>query len=273
MNEQVYGVFNNVPNAEHAIAALKDHGVRGNEVSVIRRSDGIGLPQVERLADHAMTTTSADDVMAGAAKGGAAGLAIGVLAGAVALTVPGIGPILAAGPLWAAFGTVLTATAAGVISGGVVGFLVDQGLPAEAAQRYGDALNRGDILVAVRSNAISNEDARMLFDKYGATDIEEHPTGEISDPVLTNDPPVMDRAVEASALPVQAGYAAPLATPEAVPPVTTEWRERWGGTGPEPAAVPAPAESYDLDEDDTVEPVPASAAGSGLGRIGSGTNP
>src|SRR5947209_2515901 len=98
MNEQVYGIFSSAVNAEQAISALKDHGVNGNEISVVHRSDGSGIPELENVADHSITPTSAGDVVAGAMKGGAAGLALGIIGSAIALTIPGIGPILAAGP-------------------------------------------------------------------------------------------------------------------------------------------------------------------------------
>ena len=196
MNEQVYGIFNSIENTEQAISALKDHGVEPIEVSVVRRSDGSGLPMVESQAAHELTPTSAGDVVAGAVKGGSIGLALGVLGGLVALTIPGIGPILAAGPLWAAFGASLTATAAGIVGGGVVGYLVDQGVPQAAAARYHDAILRGDILVSVRSRHISNGDAIMLLEKYGALEIEEHRVGSPLQAGL--EPPLIDREVAAS---------------------------------------------------------------------------
>jgi hypothetical protein len=105
MNVQVYGIFDSIENAERTISALKDHGVEDSEVSVVRRSDGSGIPQLENAADHGITVTGPADVTAGAMKGGAVGLALGILASAVALTIPGIGPILAAGPIAAAIGS------------------------------------------------------------------------------------------------------------------------------------------------------------------------
>lgn len=189
MTGQVYGIFNNVEDAERAIAALKDHGAGGNEVSVVRRSDGTGVPSVENAADHAITTTSGADAASGAAKGAAAGLALGILGSAIALTVPGIGPILAAGPLAAALGATVAATAAGAAAGGTVGYLVDQGVSADAAHRYDAAVQRGDILVAVRSVHMADADAALILGKYGATDVEHHGVGA---PAGVAEPPILD---------------------------------------------------------------------------------
>lgn len=199
MNEQVYGIFTKLDDAEQAMSALKDHGATGNEVSVVRASDGAGLPQVEHEASTGITPTSAEDVVAGATKGGAVGLGLGILAAAVALVIPGVGPILAAGPIAAALGAAAATTAAGVIGGGVVGWLVDQGVPTDAANRYGESLGRGEVLVAVRSTHISSADAVTLLQKYGAIDTAVHPVG---DPVRVSEPPIVDRTAAAESLPV-----------------------------------------------------------------------
>jgi len=194
MTETVYGVFDNLDNAERAVSALKDHGAGGVEVSVVRRSDGTGVPLVEKEASEGFTVTGPGDVAAGALKGGAAGLALGVLAGAVALTIPGLGPILAAGPLATAIGATLATTAAGAIGGGFVGYLVDQGVPEATAARYHEAVTRGDILVSVRSAHISAVDAELLLQKYGATETSRHLIGEA--PSVATDPPVVDHNAE-----------------------------------------------------------------------------
>ncbi len=193
MNEAVYGVFASIEDAERAISALKDHGAVGNEVSVVRKGDGAGLPQIDNEASTGITVTSAGDVTAGAAKGGAAGLALGILAGAVALTIPGIGPILAAGPIATAIGAALATTAAGAVGGGVVGYLVDQGIPEAAATEYHDALTQGNILVSVRAERLSGEEALLLMEKYGATRTSRHAIGEA---VTTDEPPVIDTVAD-----------------------------------------------------------------------------
>ena len=177
MNTQIFGVFSTADAAEHAIAALKDHGVATEDISVLHSADGSGAPDVEGVADHALTSTSSGDVVAGALKGGSAGLLLGVIGGALAITIPGIGPVLAAGPLWGAISAALATTAAGAVSGGTVGFLVDQGVAEETATRYHDAVAQGGILVSVHSAHITDTDATVLLEKYGATQVEGHAAG------------------------------------------------------------------------------------------------
>ncbi len=199
MNEQVYGLFSDVSDAERALSALKDHGATHEEISVVHKDDGSGVPELENQADHSVTGTSAGDVVAGAMKGGAVGVTLGILGAAVALTIPGIGPILAAGPLAAAFGGTLLAGAAGATAGGAVGYMVDQGIPEDAANHYHSAIENGNILVAVRSARVSTEDAILLFEKYGATRVGRHAVGDPGGSYIA--PPIIDREVDVQASP------------------------------------------------------------------------
>jgi len=247
MNEQVYAVFTRVEDAEMAISALKDHGVENTEISAVRRGDGVGLPLVMSEADEGLTPTTSADAAAGALKGGSIGLTLGVLGGVLALTVPGFGLIMAAGPLWAAIGAAAAATAAGAATGGVVGYLVDQGIPEHAAVRYQDALNRGDILISVRSAHISNADAIMLLDKYGATETEEHQVGTLLPDTLpasaSVEPPIVDRAVDVRTTPVTAA-AAPVVEPipvmETLPETTIPPTNAYATAATTPVSVAAP---------------------------------
>jgi hypothetical protein len=194
MTEQVCGVFNDVENAERAYSALKDHGADGNEISVVRRSTGAGVPEINEHASTGLTTTSGADAAEGAVKGGAIGLAVGILAGAAMLTIPGVGVILAAGPLAGAIGAALATGAAGAAAGGAVGYLVDQGVPEDAANRYANALNRGDILLSVRSPKLTEGEAQLVLDKYGAIEIFSFPVGSPVEGVA--EPPIVDTAAD-----------------------------------------------------------------------------
>lgn len=211
MYEQVCGVFNDAENAERAFSALKDHGADGNELSVVRRSTGAGVPEVSEHGSTGFTTTSGADAAEGAVKGGAIGLAVGILAGAAALTIPGVGVILAAGPIAGAIGAALATGAAGAAAGGVVGYLVDQGVPEDAANRYATALNRGDILIAVRSPKLTEEQAELLMSKYGAVEVFAFPVGSPVEGVA--EPPIVDTAADIS----EGVPPAPAATPAQVP--------------------------------------------------------
>src|SRR5580704_15409355 len=69
--------------------------------------------------------------------------AIGVAVEAMALLVPGTGPLVAAGPLAGAI------TQIGARHEGIAGVLLEHGMPAEKASYYEDGIRRGGALVAV----------------------------------------------------------------------------------------------------------------------------
>ncbi|HHY47360.1 MAG TPA: hypothetical protein GX506_08710, partial [Firmicutes bacterium] len=94
--------------------------------------------------------------------GGAAGL----LAGLGALAIPGIGPIVAAGPL--------AATLSGAVTGGLVGGLVDLGIPDERGRYYEERVKQGGVLTAVKTDARKADEAARILRESGATDVEMH---------------------------------------------------------------------------------------------------
>ena len=115
------------------------------------------------------------------------------------------------GPLWAAFGATLVAGAAGAVGGGVIGYLVDQGVPQDIAHVYETAVNRGDILVAVRSSHLSSTDAVSTLEKYGATEVGRHAVGTFSDGAL--EPSVVDLTVSEREQALETPGSIPVVTP------------------------------------------------------------
>ena len=86
----------------------------------------------EYKSDATGVTDSESNAATGAVAGGLVGGAAGVALSMVALAIPGIGPIVAAGPLLAG----LTGAGAGAVAGGVIGALTDEGIPKEHATHY-----------------------------------------------------------------------------------------------------------------------------------------
>lgn len=104
---------------------------------------------------------------AGATSGAILGGLTGFLAGLGAIFIPGLGPVLAVGPLAAAFG----GTAIGAAAGGLLGALVDAGMSSETASTYADAVERGHVLVTVDADTASRELVRDLLEQAGALNL------------------------------------------------------------------------------------------------------
>jgi hypothetical protein len=100
---------------------------------------------------------------------------LGVLAGIGALAIPGVGPLIAAGPIVAG----LAGLGVGGAVGGIVGALVGMGIPEYEAKRYEGHVKNGGTLMSIHcdtSDQVSR--AKDLLKATGANDIAS--TGESS---------------------------------------------------------------------------------------------
>ena len=139
MDKKYFEVFDNETDAIKAVELLKNKGFTSDQISVIAKN-------TEKLPDGAeeVSPTTTDGLVAGAAAGGAVGLT-GILIGMSALAIPGIGPILAAGPILTTFGGAAAGAASG--AGGLKKPMIDLGLDEDEADRYLNDIKDGKILV------------------------------------------------------------------------------------------------------------------------------
>jgi len=157
--KQIIGVFHSEREAIQAIEGLKKRGYSTDEISIVARDQD----EVDSVSE-ATGTKAPEGLATGATAGGVLGGLAGLLAGAGALAVPGIGPILAAGPIAAA----LTGAAVGAGAGGLVGGLIGLGIPEEDASRYSDYVKEGRILVLVESDELRRDHAYDTFREYNS---------------------------------------------------------------------------------------------------------
>ena len=170
MAKTIVGSFDSVDDAREAMRALQESGFPADDISLIANNVSGQYGTEGQLPDGAPATLS--DTGAGAATGavtggllgGAAGLAVGLMG----LAIPGIGPIVAAGPLAAA----LAGAGAGAVAGGLIGGLTGAGVPEEEAHVYAEAVRRGGALVTVRAEDMRAEVAARILRSGGAIDIE-----------------------------------------------------------------------------------------------------
>jgi hypothetical protein len=168
MKQAVVGLVHTHVEAENLVTALKTVGFVDNEISVL-------FPDKEGSKDfaHNNSTKAPEGAVTGASTGGVIGGTLGLLAGIGALAIPGVGPLIAAGPIMAA----LSGAAVGATAGGVVGALVGLGIPEYEAKMYEGKIRDGNILLAVHcDNNDQLKRAEELFKQNKATDI--HRVGE-----------------------------------------------------------------------------------------------
>lgn len=174
MNKKIVGVFYTEHEASRAIEDLKSHGFLTEDISVIARNKR----DVEAISDE--TGTKAPEGMAsGAATGGILGGVTGLLAGIGALAIPGIGPIIAAGPIAAT----LTGVAVGAGTGGLVGGLIGLGIPEDEAESYDNYVDEGRILVMVDADNKRASDVYSIFRNHNSANTDRY----MDDPNTTGD--------------------------------------------------------------------------------------
>jgi hypothetical protein len=170
----VVGLYEDVSDAQAAINDLVRSGFDRGNISLVttnRWADETAIAG-DVTATNGDTITGTDqlgsDVAAGVLTGGAVGGLAGVLLGLGALAIPGLGPIIAAGPLVAG----LTGAGVGAAVGGLVGALVNWGVPQDEAEMYAESVRRGGVLVGLKTDEANTERAAEIMNRYDPIDIE-----------------------------------------------------------------------------------------------------
>jgi hypothetical protein len=159
----VFGIYPNRGSLEAAIDSLKANGFRNTDISVLF-ADNAGTRDF--AVEH--HTKAPEGAATGAAAGGAVGGVLGWLAGIGALAIPGIGPLVAAGPIVGA----LAGVGAGGAAGGIIGALTGLGMPEFEAKRYEGRIREGGMLVSVHCDDSDwTKKAKEVLRQTGAQDV------------------------------------------------------------------------------------------------------
>ena len=162
-NTAVFGIYATARTAEAAVDHLISKGFTNSAVSVLLPDD-----DSTRAFAHEKNTKAPEGTTTGATTGGVVGGTLGLLAGIGALAIPGVGPLIAAGPIMAT----LAGVGVGGTLGGVVGALVGMGIPEYEAKRYEGAVKDGGTLLSVHCDTSEQVDAaKASLRDTGAKDI------------------------------------------------------------------------------------------------------
>lgn len=163
MAHAIFCIAKNHQQADEIVTSLKASHIREQDISVLF-PDRKG----SREFAHEHSTKAPEGAITGASAGGVAGGTIGLLAGIGALAIPGVGPLIAAGPIMAA----LSGAAVGAAAGGVAGALIGMGIPEFEAKRYVETVKGGKILMSVHTeNSEDTDRVKEIFEQTGAEDI------------------------------------------------------------------------------------------------------
>ena len=162
-NTAAFAIFPTRAAAESAVDRLIAAGFSNQDVSVL-------MADTDSAREFATekNTKAPEGTATGVGVGGVVGGTLGLLAGIGALAIPGVGPLIAAGPIMGA----LAGLGVGGAVGGIVGALVGMGIPEYEAKRYEGRVKDGGILVSVHcdtSEEISR--AKDVLKQAGGEDI------------------------------------------------------------------------------------------------------
>ena len=189
--QTIVALFDTPAEAEATIGDLELAGFARADVSIV-----IGeRPHGTETGSHA------------AGMGAAVGLGVGLLAGLATIALPGVGLVLALGPL-------LVGGVVGAVAGGLVGTLVDIGVPALEARYYQEAVRRGGTLISFAVEDQEQIRALDIIKKHNPVDIKEramawHEAGWNADSAMEPE--------EIEAVPMPTSSMGTIAAPSAQP--------------------------------------------------------
>lgn len=146
----IVGLFDSFQDAQETIRDLEASGFKQDRMSVVTQ--------------HQVLAEEQDGGAAGA--GAVIGAGFGVLAGLAAVTIPGIGLVAAIGPI-------IASGVLGAVAGGLIGSLVDAGVPAEHAEYYAEGVRRGGTLVAVATHDADVPRAVEILNRHNPVNLNE----------------------------------------------------------------------------------------------------
>ena len=157
----VIALFPSAAAAAAGARGLHQLGITREQISVVSRSHD----EEGALAEQMDATPGAD--LEDSRPAGVLGELSGVILAAIALVLPGIGPIVASGPLSAGLGE-----AAGHVAGSVATALAGAGVPEPRAEALEREIADGAVLLGVHSTTPAVGDVKRVLELAGARDVE-----------------------------------------------------------------------------------------------------
>jgi hypothetical protein len=178
-NTAAFAIFPTRSAAEAAVDRLTAAGFAHQDVSVLMADRGSSKDFATEK-----NTKAPEGTATGVGIGGTVGGTLGLLAGIGALAIPGVGPLIAAGPIMGA----LAGLGVGGAVGGLVGALVGMGIPEYEAKRYEGHVKEGGILVSVHcESSVEVSRAKEILEAAGGKDISSSGEKAVSTHGVDND--------------------------------------------------------------------------------------
>lgn len=158
--KNVSALYENFDSARNAVTDLVNAGFNRDNISlIVNDRDGIYR---DRIGDVSEDVSGSE--------GAGFGAVVGALVGLGAMLIPGVGPVIAAGPLVAGLVGAGVGAAAGAVTGGITASLIDSGMDEESAHFYAEGVRRGNSLVSIQVEDAHAHEAANILNSYHPID-------------------------------------------------------------------------------------------------------
>ena len=170
-NRTLVALYDHLSDARGAVDDLVKAGITRDSINLVandatRSYEGeLSRPTNSGATEHTAVT---DNAGTGATLGTVFGGLAGLLVGLGAFAIPGLGPIVAAGPIVAT----ITGAGAGAATGGILGGLTDLGVSETDAHTYAEGVRRGGTLVSVRLDDAQAPRISDILESHNPVDVE-----------------------------------------------------------------------------------------------------
>jgi len=157
----VLGLFPSAATAAAAARGIHQLGVTRDHISVVSR----GHDEEGALAEQMDASPGVD--LEDSRPAAVLGELSGVVLAAIAIVLPGVGPLVASGPLSAGLGE-----AAGHVAGSLASALAASGVSETRAEALAHEVKEGAVLLGVHTTVERTNDVRRVLEVNGARDVE-----------------------------------------------------------------------------------------------------
>ncbi len=159
--KSVSGLFDSYAEAKRAADELMIYGMPANRISIV--ASNLNGEYTATRGDGESPKGTTAGAVTGGLMGGAAAMAVSL----TGLTIPVLGPVIAAGPIVAA----LAGAGMGAVVGGLMGALVSVGVDGDEARIYAEGIRRGGAVVTVECSDDEAAAATDILSRCGTVDI------------------------------------------------------------------------------------------------------
>jgi uncharacterized membrane protein len=165
--QSVVGIYDSMTKAEHAVESLDKGGFPIKQVSIVAQN----LASEKRVHGY---VTACDVSKASAQTGAWVGGIFGLLVGAAFIWVPGVGPLIVAGPLAAALLGGVEGAIGGAALGGLLGGIAGWGISKDHILKYEEVVRGGKYLLIAHGTTDDVAKAHSLLKGTGAEELQVH---------------------------------------------------------------------------------------------------